>query len=456
MGALVSARRGIKVARMTLNEAKSLFAAVRNEDNIEEDKNINKLLQELQFHPLAVTQAASYMRRTLTLMHEYLSMLAHKKKRWSLLKENECNRHRKFGVPNSILETWSISIERIQQESEMAFRILHIISYLDSQNIPDEVVIAASTYGSNEDGMDEDGGQNRDELSRAMIRLKDFSFLSMHRKQDGSRSYEMHKLVQEAARYGLSMREPLEEEKQKIFRGRTLREGGESYFSNAVLQVIAGLFDQHEMDEGIQVQRDKYLTHAVQIAEWAEICGKEAEVSDLLSRVSSFLYARGRWREKELVDDRALRLRQVIFGERHQDTIKSMSELASAYYGLGRYKEAEEIEIKVLELRQEILGERHPDTIEAELSLAATHYAQGRYNEAEGIEIKVSELQRQVLGEKHPDTITAMHSLAMTWHLSGRRRDGIMLMEQTLQSRRDILGPGHPLTAASAKVLEDW
>lgn len=41
---------------------------------------------------------------------------------------------------------------------------------------------------------------------RAIRRLQEFSFLKMRHVEDGDTSYEMHKLVQEAARYRTTMR----------------------------------------------------------------------------------------------------------------------------------------------------------------------------------------------------------------------------------------------------------
>jgi hypothetical protein len=52
-------------------------------------------------------------------------------------------------------------------------------------------------------------------------------------------------------------------------------------------------------------------------------------VSDLLTRVSDYLYDRGRWREKEPVDERVYELRREVLGERHPDTIRSMGYLAA-------------------------------------------------------------------------------------------------------------------------------
>jgi hypothetical protein len=117
-GTLVGQGRGVKVARMRIDEAKQLLTTFGCAESSTEKSGIDSLVEELQLLPLAIMQAGVYMQRTSTTPKEYLSLLAHNKKRWRTLKVNEFNRHRRPNVPNNVLETWSISITRIRQESE--------------------------------------------------------------------------------------------------------------------------------------------------------------------------------------------------------------------------------------------------------------------------------------------------------------------------------------------------
>ena len=98
------------------------------------------------------------------------------KDRWRVLKATEFNRHRRRHVPNSVLETWSISIEHIRLDNEMAYRILHIIAYVNNQNIPFEIITAAGLYGNEE--REGDLGESKDRVLEAVARLREFSFLS--------------------------------------------------------------------------------------------------------------------------------------------------------------------------------------------------------------------------------------------------------------------------------------
>ncbi|KAK4164409.1 hypothetical protein QBC43DRAFT_262507 [Cladorrhinum sp. PSN259] len=434
IGTLVGPRRGIQVGGMSPNEAISLLETFRDE-NVGSDEAIDaeELVEELQWLPLAISQAGAYLRRTSTPIKEYLSKIAAGKERWRLLKMMEFDRHRRPGVPNSVLETWSISIERIRLENEMAYRILHTIAYVNNQDIPSELLTAAGLF-SDEGGKGEPE-EDKYRVEEAVTRLKEFSFLGMRKDGRIVRSYEMHKFVQEATRYGLSVRNSEDE----------------AYFSNAALQVIAKLFPERKREAWAECE--KYVAHAVQVGEWAEICKKKVEVSNLLDRISNYLYDRGRWREKEPVDERAYKLRCEVLGEKHPDTISSISNLATTYHAQGRYDEADLIYIKVLELRREVLGEKHPHTISTMAFLAATYHTKGRYGEAESTYTKVLELQREAIGEKHPDTIRSMASLAMVYFTQGRYSKAEQMKIEVLKLRGEVLGEKHPHTISSMASL---
>jgi hypothetical protein len=369
IGTLTGAQKGVQVGRMTVEEATELLEHTRNKPiSDDEAEEAAKLLKELQWLPLAISQAGAYLRRTSTPISGYLSRLVEGKERWKVLKITQPDQYRRPGVPNSILETWTISIERIQQENEMAYRIMHTIVYLYTQNIPFEIVTAAAAFGTaTSDG---EPSNEKDDVIDAVTRLREFSFLKLRKTKDTTQSYEMHKLVEEATRYGLSAGNFCTDGASRR-RASSIPES-ERHFSRAALQIVAGLFPERRREAWPQCER--YLAHAVRAAEWAELCSEEVEAANLLTRVSDYLYDRGRWREKEPVDTRAYGLRRAMLGDKYPATIRSIAELAATYYAQGRYDEAEKISVEMLALRRDVLGDKHPDTIGSIASLAATYY----------------------------------------------------------------------------------
>ncbi|SCO84729.1 uncharacterized protein FRV6_08856 [Fusarium oxysporum] len=388
-GTLVGARRGIEVRSMAMDEATTLLARIRAEpstaEEAVEEAGVDALLQELQCLPLAISQAGAYMRRMSMTAEQYLDLLRQGKTRWEVLKLSDADRHRRPEVSNSVLETWRISMERIWMESEISYRILHVVAYVDSQDIPQELMVAAGRYDIDDDDIDEVDFEDSQDLTRqvselevleAIARLREFSFLSLRQTDDGGRRYEMHKLVQEAIRYGLRVRGSIMPTIGNELGADNGPKEDKEYYCGKALQVVDDLFPLSE--PATWVRCEEYLTHAIRVGEWAEVGGTEIKTATLLAKVSYFLYNRGRWKEREPVDSRAWGLRRAVLGEKHPGTIRSMADLATTYHAQGRYDKAESIYQEVLDLRREVLGEKHPDTIDSMASLATTYHAQGR------------------------------------------------------------------------------
>ncbi|PKK51908.1 hypothetical protein CI102_4521 [Trichoderma harzianum] len=337
-GTLVGAQRGVEVPSMERDEAIELLNKMRSEEaRVEEfDDDIEILLEELQRFPLAISQAGAYMRRMRMTAAGYLSLLRESKRRWDTLKTTEFDRHRRPEMPNSVLDTWTVSMERIQSENRTAYQI---------------------SKCSNEDPTKE----LELEVTSVIMRLQEFSFLRTRHIEDGGPSYEMHKLVQEAARYRLAMRGLQNVPGQEI--PMKTEASDEVYYTRIALQALSELFPASKPESWGQCER--YLAHAVGMGDWAEISHREADTSELLSRASGYLYDRGRWREKEAVDQRTLELRQKVLGERHPHTLKSIASLAAAYYYQGQHEKAKDCYKKGMELRRQTLGEKHPDTLRA-------------------------------------------------------------------------------------------
>ncbi|PCD25790.1 hypothetical protein AU210_012226 [Fusarium oxysporum f. sp. radicis-cucumerinum] len=417
---------------------------------VEREAGVDALLEELQCLPLAISQAGAYMRRMSMTAEQYLGFLRQGKTRWDMLKASDADRHRRPEVSNSMLETSRISTKRIRAESEMSYRMLHVVAYVDSQDIPYELIAAVADRCDN-DKEDSVKQATEIEVLEAITRLKEFSFLRLRQTEQGERRYEMHKLVQEALRYGLRVRGTIEKILGETLSTENESENSEAYYAGTTLQIVDGLFPPSEPSSWARCEQ--YMKHAIRVGDWAEVSRMEVKAATLLQRVSYFLYDRGRWREREPVDSRAWVLRRKVLGEKHPDTIRSMADLAATYHAQGRHDEDEEIAIKVLELRREVLGEKHLDTIRSMAALATTYHEQGRYVEAEGIDQEVLDLRRELLGEKHPDTIRSLAELATTYHAQGRYDEALQLHQTALGLRRHVLVENHPDTMQSVAYL---
>jgi tetratricopeptide (TPR) repeat protein len=446
VGTLVGARRGIEVQHMAMDEAMDLLARIRDIPSTAAgdsgEAGVDALLKELQYLPLVISQAGAYMRRLSKTAEEYLRLLKQGNTRWEVLMVSDTDRHRRPEVSNSVLETWRISTNQIQAESEMSYHILHVIAYVDNQDIPQELLAAAAHTIKNKDDQSSTRQISELEVLEAVARLKELSFLSLRQTDDGGRSYEMHKLVQEAIRYGLTMSSLAETTTDESFNGL---KDMQAFYSGIALQVVRGLI-LSSMGPTSWAKFEKYITHALRVGEWAELSSTEVKTATLLEVVWSFFLERGRYRELGPVAERVLGLRRDVLEEKHPDILRGMENVAVTYRNQGLYIEAESISQEVLNLRREVLGNTDTATIRTIENLAVIKYFQGQYDQASKLEETILQLRSEVLGEKHRDTIRARTSLVSTYLEQDRQKEAHRIAVKALALAREELDEKDPLT----------
>ncbi|KAI9150076.1 LOW QUALITY PROTEIN: Kinesin light chain [Paramyrothecium foliicola] len=483
---LVDAQRGIQVARMREVEARQLLTRTRRQRTGCEDaiEDVDALLLELQWLPLAIYQAASYMRETETSVHDYLAMLLGKEQRWAVLSETHYDRHRPRAASNCILATWDISIQHIRDIDPLAHKILHIVAFFENQNIPFDLIKAAAMYTHATNAEKKQIQYSAAKVGRATRRLMNFSFLT---KQTDDLRYEMHKLVQEGVRYRLSgiavesavrfgdSRTALSPSKEpkSMTRIRPMKpRGGQSqrlpsgrpslqsskpsvageqwpshgqYFANAALSIISDFFPE-KTEYGTWEECEKYLPHAMQITKHVDLCQQNLQVGLLLQRISNYLFERQRWREKELVDLKALRLLQDEFGDTDLHVLTSLSNLATTYWGLNQYEEAGKIEDMLLDRNIALFGEIDPRTLSSMHDLACTYFRQARYDAAEILVTHAYLTQKQILGQRAVDTLQTQSLLALVLREQGRFEEAEAHFDELLQVTPQVFGESHPNT----------
>lgn len=467
VGTLVHSSRGIEVSRMTELEAIQLLSDAKREgiSDLEEEEAAKILLEELQWLPLAVYQAGAYMRETWTDIAEYLTMLRKGQQRWQLLNETQYDRHRREGISNSVLETWNISIDYIKQDNNLAYKILHILAYLDNQNIQWEVVQRAAAYA--DDKRNERAPQDASLIKRAVKRLSDFSFLAKRKEAKKQISFEMHKLVQEGVRYRLSQKSrsswqdtmtaisPSLSQYQSQGEERTEREDpGENCCSYAALQVVDSLFPNNGLpDVDMWSQCENYLAHAMRVTDFADILDSKVQAAHLLWRVLDYLYDRARYKDMQAIGEKVLAWLQVELGEAHLNTAITMYYIGLSFFEQGRYNEAEELLLKVLNLFHDASEESHTFALHCRATLASTYAYLDRHEDAKTLKEQVLALRRQALGEMHTDTIDSAASLAVTYRDLGDYENSVSLGLQVLEWRRQLYGEMHPATVDSYATL---
>jgi CHAT domain-containing protein/Tfp pilus assembly protein PilF len=149
----------------------------------------------------------------------------------------------------------------------------------------------------------------------------------------------------------------------------------------------------------------------------------------------------------------ALDLRKEVLGEDHPDYAISLNNLAALYGETGEYARAVPLGRKVVEIRAKVLGERHPEYATSLNNLGWLYQTLGRYAEAEPLHRRALEIRKQMLGEKDPAYATSLNNLALVYWSMGEHARAEPLYRQALEIRRQVLGEQHPTYATSLNNL---
>ncbi|KAM0147382.1 hypothetical protein ACHAPG_010623 [Botrytis cinerea] len=430
-GDIIHTQRCIEVKAMDNEQAIDLFrnlSGIPDFTSSKDEKSILELLESLGNLPLAIVQAASYIRNTKISVRQYLKSFESEQS--DLLSEEFQDVYRPdSNVPNAVMRTWHISMKKVAEESPCSERILNTITFFNNKGIPFKLIEAAAgaTYSNHE-------------ILLAASRLSDYSLLQAQRAVDEELpTYEQHRLVHLATR-------------------RALSDAQISFFSGEALKIMTNLFPdgRYYWEQGHSEKAEQLQIEVLALQK--EVLGeKHPDTIFAMANLASTWWQQGYYKKAESLEIEVLALRKEILGEKHPDTIFAMANLASTWRQQGHYEKAEQLEIEVLALRKEILGEKHPDTIFVMANLASTWHQQGHYEKAKQLEIEVLSLRKEILGEKHPDTILAMANLAMTWQQQGHYEKAEQLEIEVLALRKEILGEKHPDTIlAMANLASTW
>nr|XP_036579199.1 Nephrocystin-3-like protein 3 [Colletotrichum truncatum]KAF6786685.1 Nephrocystin-3-like protein 3 [Colletotrichum truncatum] len=433
----------VEVGNMTERETDSLLHSLLK-DVKGSAEELSQLSSQLEYLPLALAQAASFILKNSISVGDYLNLLGSSN---SSLIYRLSEPFQAFGrdseSPHALTATWIVSFEQIRKQCLLASDLLSVMSLFDFQGIPEDFVrgycreMLRSSCGScnGPDGhngiesvadTDFEGG-----VTKALGVLQAFSFIS--KTDEGS--YNMHRLVQLTTRKWLIDDESL------------------PTFSKTALKIVSSFFP-----EGDHQNRElcrEYLPHARAVLEHpgAKQKGVRAKWAYLSQQVARFLRYEGQLQDAEFYQKRAVTLMIEIFGDDNPYTLSSKSDLSHIYRRQGRLDEAVEMISEVLKANERRRGPDHRSSLSNKHSLARLFKHQGRFEEAEKLHLQTLERRRKTLGAEHADTLSSLHELATVYKWTDRPKTSELLNKQVLEVRKRVLGEENICTLVTMSNL---
>jgi hypothetical protein len=231
---------GVGIGEMSDQEALEAFSRLlgAGSDGTAADQETSKLLlDQLEKLPLAIAQAAAYIRETRISLGNYLELFREcEQNQLELLSHGQAlpNAVESESPTRAVMTTWRITMDKIQRESPLSMKLLQLISYLDPAKIPEELIKSAS-FLKNESTV---------HLSKALASLLNFGLLYPLECSN----YRLHRLVGFCARVQVDLEGP----------------EGEEHLRSAV-RLVYDIFPGTPMNDYSKCTQ--YLPHAMAILE---------------------------------------------------------------------------------------------------------------------------------------------------------------------------------------------
>ena len=455
---------GLEVGILEVNDAKDLLLTRSRVGPVAETKEgqveATKIVRELGCLPLAIEQAAAYIREALHDLFKFLFSYRENLKR-HLERRPKANQ---TYYKDSVATTWHLSFQRIEETDPDASELLRFFAFLNPDGVMTEFLLAGK------DGLD---GELKEIISdsfrftEALSVLEHFSLIG--RVDDGeSERITVHRLVQHVIQYEMPAT------KMSVMKDAVVKLCGTAFPDGVYAdnerrllcrkyqdQVLAPLLTMKNVnskdvadllrvageflrDEGKFRQSVELLERSVKIYESYE---KDGE--DTLWALASLAWTQGdqgQYSKAIEIDEKILSVRRERFGEDDDTTLTAMNNLGVDYDVAGRYQQAVDLKEKVLEKRLKLWGPEHEDTVLSMGNLAILYQKLGRWNESAKLSEKVLEIQTRVWGAENIETLSSMADLAIVYCLSDRLFDALKLCENVLECRTKLLGPEHRRT----------
>ncbi|MDQ6662509.1 MAG: tetratricopeptide repeat protein, partial [Chloroflexota bacterium] len=380
------------------------------------------IVEELDYLPLAIDQAASYIYETQCGMETYLRLFQRHRKKLLESRGRLTSQHLA-----SVVTTISLACEKIMS-TQCALDLLTFCAFVHSEDIPEEFFMQGTPEHDPLFPPTDDG---QFLLAEALKSLLKYSLVRCH---PTITTISIHRLVQ------VVLREQLESDERQRWAER-------------VVQVVSWVEWPLESTEWLRYQR--YIVHAQICASWIEQWSIESEeAARLLESAGHYLHERAQYNEAESLYMRVLTIRDHIWNSRDPAIAESHYNLGIIYLDQGKFLDAELHLRHAIALFEATHGLLTPWTAVVLRTLGELYYIQGKYAEAEKyfhLALKICMLTLR--GGEDLQIASTLYCLARVYMAQGEYAEAQHLLQQSLKIREQLSSDNQALVAESLNGL---
>lgn len=452
-------------------DAKRLLE-IHTERPIPEGAVTAELLSELELLPLAIVQAASYMKRTSISISQYVRLLRrYRQRQVELLPELSAKNPRDVDTahPKILLLQAILSVEAVSSQNAIAEELLFFIACVEPSRIPIELL--RSSY-------------HESRLNAAIELLKDYSLVTLGSSGD---VLHMHSLTHLAIGAHLRKQNTFTTYARRAFmlvfeqfvtapRLGSIFHDSHQWLLHALSAWQAYMMEPNERSS-CRIEEEVVVRLVSDIAWHLRSSGSYTAARGFLEKAvqqSCAMYGFGSscflacWRnfamtERELgnfervaeILSTSIEAEDSFFLNDHPDIIGLQGEIGLWLQSRGLYHVAEEWHWKAIELSDRHFGHEHAVTLKEGQNHALSLYRQGKLEIARDCFESILKLRKEQFGLYDIDTLETIDSLALVLQAQGQHELAKQYLQQALEGREAILGPSHPNTFYSRADLAE-
>ncbi|KAK4170949.1 hypothetical protein QBC36DRAFT_295822 [Triangularia setosa] len=395
------------------------------------DETGTELLGLLDGLPLALAQAASYLRETGLDIAWYVRLY---KQQWDDLMrfDSESSLPLVDYEQGSVGTTWTMSLKAIEARNENASNLLRLWAFVDNKDLWHGLLQAAADRGEQWPEWLCDMAYNEVRFLDAVRLLFRYSMIEARESVKGSGSYSIHPVVHRWTSH--------------------IQDNKERRLFLRLAMMVVGFSVPDSATKDYWVLQRRLLPHAERCSWWAEgFRGGECDFEGInitnATHILGNLYLdQGRLGEAEAMYQRALEGKEKALGPDHTSTLNTVNNLGSLYTAQGRLWEAEAMYQRALEGCEKALGPDHTSTLDTVNNLGGLYLDQDRLGEAEAMYQRALEGKEKALGPDHTSTLDTVNNLGLLYVDQGRLGEAEAMYQRALEGKEKALGPDHTST----------
>ncbi|WP_343450247.1 tetratricopeptide repeat protein [Micromonospora oryzae] len=375
------------------------------------------LADELGYLPLALQQAAGYLRQTRLPVSVYLDRLrAQPAEVLNTIAEGD-------QAERAVAQVWLLTLDRLREVRPAAIDLLRILSCYAPDDVPRPILT----------GFAEQPGA----VDQLLSALASYNLVTLTETTAST-----HRLLQAVVR---SQAQTLPEDDYHDER-RDLPALLWQQVINQALALLGQALPSGDLQEDVDTwpQWRMFAPHVEALVRHMPEDTVDLTFAYLLGQLGLYHYTQARYHQAEQAEQRALEISEAALPDGHPDIALRLNNLAVTLGALGRAEEALPLRRRALEISAAALPDEHPDIATQLDNLALMLGALGRAEEALPLHQRALEISEAALPDGHPDIALRLNNLAGTLRELGQVEEALSLLRRAVEISEAALPDGHP------------